>query len=77
MRVILRDFDQRRPEYIVLPTRIDWYIQAVSDHIKELGLNPKRKANFVRAWQDLRDYVRQNYRPEAVVGKLTIYRREN
>ncbi|HEX4054314.1 MAG TPA: glycosyltransferase family 39 protein [Tepidisphaeraceae bacterium] len=75
--IILSDFDRRRPKYILLPTRIDWYIQAVSDHIKELGLNPKRKANYVKAWDELRDYVRKNYRPEAVVGKETIYHREN
>lgn len=76
-RVILSDFDQRRPRYILLPTRIDWYVQAVSTHIKELGLNPKRQANYVKAWHDLRDYVQTHYRPEAQVGKETIYRRRN
>ncbi len=72
---MLKDFDERRPRYILLPTKIDWYIQAVSTHIKELGLNPKRQANYVRAWNDLRDYVRENYSPEAEAGKETIFRR--
>jgi Dolichyl-phosphate-mannose-protein mannosyltransferase len=74
---ILRDFDRRRPKYILLRTRIDWYIHAVSDHIKELGLNPQRKANFVLAWDELRDYVRAHYRPEAQVGEETVYRRND
>jgi Dolichyl-phosphate-mannose-protein mannosyltransferase len=72
---MLADFDQRRPKFILLPTKIDWYIDAVSNHIKELNLNPQRKKNFVTAWIDLRDYVRKNYRPEAQIGRETIYRR--
>jgi hypothetical protein len=75
--VILSDFNQRRPRYILLPTRIDWYIQAVSTHIKELGLNPKRQANYVKAWHNLRDYVQAHYHPEVQVGKETIFRRSN
>jgi len=75
--VILRDFDERQPKYILLPTQIDWYIQALSNHIKELGLHPKRKQNYVKAWINLRDYVQSHYRPEAQVGKETVYRRRN
>jgi hypothetical protein len=74
-RAMLADFDRRRPKYILLPTKIDWYIDAVSNHIKELNLNPQRKKNFVSAWIELRDYVRKNYRPEAQIGRETIYRR--
>jgi hypothetical protein len=73
---MLRDFDQRRPRYMLLPTRIDWYIQAVSTHIKELGLNPQRQANYVTAWHNLRDYIQKNYSPETQAGKETIYRRK-
>ena len=76
-RAMLRDFDRRRPRYVLLPTRIDWYIQAVSTHIKELGLNPRRQTNYVKAWHDLRDYVQKNYSPEAQVGKETVYRRKD
>jgi hypothetical protein len=74
-RAMLQDFDQRRPEYIVLPTKFDHYVHALSDHIKELGLRPTRKANFIRAWMELSDYVLKNYRPEAQVDWETIYRR--
>jgi hypothetical protein len=74
---MLKDFDDRHPRYILLPTKIDWYIHAVSTHIKELGLNPKRQANYIQAWHDLRDYVRKNYAPEAEAGKETIFRRIN
>ncbi|MGA2442639.1 MAG: hypothetical protein ABSH08_16920 [Tepidisphaeraceae bacterium] len=74
-RAMLGDFDQRRPKYIVLPTKFDHYVHALSDHVKELGLRPTRKANFIRAWMELRDYVRENYRPEAQVDWETVYRR--
>jgi hypothetical protein len=76
-RAMLEDFDQRRPKYIVLPTNFDPYIHALSDHVKELGLRPTRKANFIRAWMELRDYVRKNYRPEARFDRETVYRRSS
>jgi hypothetical protein len=74
-RAMLGDFDQRRPKYIVLPTKFDHYVHAISDHIKELGLRPKRKANFIHAWMMIHDYVLRNYHVEAQAGWETIYRR--
>ncbi len=74
-REMLGDFDRRRPKYIVLPTKFDHYVHALSDHIKELGLRPRRKANFIRAWIELRDYVQKNYHAEAPVDWETVYRR--
>jgi len=73
---MLSDFDQRRPKYIVLPTRFDYYIHALSERIKELGLRPRRKANFIHAWLLLQDYVQRNYHAEATADWETIYRRD-
>jgi hypothetical protein len=72
---MLADFDRTRPKFIVLPTQFDRYVHAVSDHIKELGLRPNRKANFIAAWMRLREYVQRNYHAEARAGADTIYRR--
>lgn len=72
---MLADFEQTRPKFIALPTQFDHYVHALSDHIKELGLRPNRKANFIEAWMRLQEYVRQNYHPEAQAGRDTIYRR--
>ena len=74
-RDMLGDFDQRRPEYIVIPTDFELYGRKLANRIKELGLRPQRKANFIRAWMDLGDYVRKNYHPEARLAWETIYRR--
>jgi hypothetical protein len=74
-RAMLEDFDQRRPKYIVIPTDFELYGRKLANRIKELGLRPERKANFIRAWTQLGDYVRKNYRPEARLAWETIYRR--
>ena len=76
-RAMLSDFDERRPKYIVLPTKFDYYIHTLSEHIKELGLRPQRKANFIHAWLLLQDYVKRNYYAEARAERETIYRRNH
>jgi hypothetical protein len=70
---MLDDFDQRRPKYIVLPTRFDHYVHALADHIKELGLRPRRKANFIAAWMMLHDYVQSHYHAQTQVDWETVY----
>jgi hypothetical protein len=73
---MVSDFEERRPKYIVLPTKFDHYVRALSERIKELGLRPQRKANFIHAWSLLREYVLNNYHAEANADWETIYRRD-
>jgi hypothetical protein len=73
---MLSDFDQSRPKFIVLPTKFDTYVVALSQRIKELGLRPRRKANFIHAWHLLHDYVLRNYHAETQADWETIYRRD-
>jgi hypothetical protein len=72
---MLQDFHARQPLFIVLPTNFDATVAFVAGHIKELGLRPQRKANFIAACNLLHDYVLHNYVPEAQCGRDTIYRR--
>jgi hypothetical protein len=74
-RAMLRDFDERRPRYIAIPTDFQTYGGKLANRIKELGLRPRRKANFLEAWSELGNYVRANYVAETKADWETIYRR--
>ena len=73
---MLADFERNRPKYVLLPTEVERFITFQSSHIKELGNDPVRKANFTKAWGMLREYVDAHYVAEAVIGRDTVYRRE-
>jgi hypothetical protein len=72
---MLRDFDQRHPKYIVIPTNFDSYGEKLANRIKELGERPVRRAHFLQAWSELGAYVHANYQPEAQADWETIYTR--
>lgn len=74
-QALLRDLATRRPRYIVLPTALDAYIAKICSQLRELELDPIRRANYIQAWGTLRSYVSENYLPEAQVGHETIFRR--
>ncbi len=76
-RIILEDFQRTRPQYIILRTRLDERIAYLCQRIAELEAAPKRRENFVTAWQRIERYVNDHYFPEAVVGPETIYRRRD
>lgn len=74
---MLDDFDQTHPKYIVVATNFADYGRKLAARIKELGIRPQRKANFIRAWMELGDYVQNHYHPEAKLQWETIYRRND
>jgi hypothetical protein len=74
-QALLRDLAARRPRYIVLPTALDAYIAKICAQLRELELDPIRRANYIEAWAALRSYVSENYVAEAQVGHETIFRR--
>jgi hypothetical protein len=73
---MLADFDQTRPKYMVIPTNFRPYGLKLANRIKELGLRPERKANFIKAWDALGDYVHANYQPLTQADWETIYVRK-
>lgn len=74
-RIMLDDFERTRPKYILLRTRLDERVAYLTGRIAELEQVTKRRENFVIAWHRIRQYVDQHYRPEATVGRETVYRR--
>ena len=72
--IFLRDFDDRKPKYLVLPK--DWDQPepglANCDILKHC---PQRRANFVRAWRQFRSGVAWKYHLETSIGASMVYRR--
>jgi hypothetical protein len=74
-RIILDDFQHRRPRFIVLRSQLDRRVKYLTTRIAELEHIPQRRQNFLIAWARLKEYVDRHYRPVAVVGRETIYER--
>jgi len=72
---MIADFDERRPEYIVLPADLDGYVQTHIHGIEELARDPQRAAAYRNAWERVRSYVQRYYFPEASLGNETVFRR--
>ena len=73
---LLADLEDRKPAIIVLriePTmqnRIDTWTQQPG-----LSNYPQRKADYLQAWDDYRQYVEQHYRQETEIDGLRVFRR--
>jgi hypothetical protein len=74
-RAVLNDFEQRQPNYILLPADIDAHVDGFVDGIDELSHNPLRAARYRLAWSQLRNYVLQHYVPEVQIDAQIVYRR--
>lgn len=72
---LLDDFQERRPTFLILPTDVERHVGKVTTHLKELRLSPRRTANYIRAWSDLKKYVVERYTPLAQIDGETLYRR--
>jgi hypothetical protein len=73
---LMRDFADREPAFIVLPTDLDAHINFYVDGIEELAHNPPRAAGYRFAWEQMRKYVAAHYVAEAQVGNETVFRRK-
>jgi len=76
-RIILDDFATQKPDYVLLPARFDLYIRWHADNILEFERFPIRRANYILAWEQIRQYVRQNYVAEATVGDNQVWLRRS
>jgi hypothetical protein len=71
---MLSDFQGRKPKYVLLKSsRAASLPRMTSGPI--LSLCPERRANFVRAWQNVETYVSAHYYLETVIDGTDIYRR--
>jgi hypothetical protein len=76
-KIIVDDFRDRRPVYVVMPVHIDRYTAFYSQHLKELAGFPQRRANFIKAWKQMQAFVDAHYHAETQLGLETVYRRND
>jgi hypothetical protein len=73
--LLLGDFEQRRPHYIILPTDVEAKLRVETSQCLHLMRSPVRAENFRHAWRQIEQYVKDRYTPEAQIGQETIWRR--
>lgn len=74
-REMHRDFETRRPRWMVLPNDLSAYLQDMTEMVAELERLPGRRAAFLNAWGALEAYIREHYVPVARLGHETVYER--
>ncbi len=73
--VMLRDFDIRRPKYIVMPMDLKDKLRDETTRAPELFHRPLRKQNYIKAWGRIEAYVKSHYTLEKWIDGQMIYRR--
>ncbi|HWP39647.1 MAG TPA: hypothetical protein VNL70_01890, partial [Tepidisphaeraceae bacterium] len=73
--LLLSDFEQRHPRYIILPTDVEAKLRVETTQCLHLLRSPVRAENFRHAWRQIATYVADHYTPEAQIGHETIWRR--
>ena len=73
--VMLRDFEDRRPKYMIMPLDLRDKLRDETTRAPELLNRPQRRQNYVRAWTRIDDYVKRHYRLEKCLDGQLIYRR--
>jgi hypothetical protein len=71
-QVILRDFDDRRPKFVILPADMQSMLRFETSRTPA-ERRPVRATNYRRAWQDIRAYVAQHYTPQAQIGDQEVF----
>jgi hypothetical protein len=74
--ILLADFEQRKPRFVILPTDIDDKIDGEITYCAHLTRSPVRAKNFAWAWREVERYVKENYVEEIRIRGETIYRRK-
>jgi hypothetical protein len=75
--VMIRDFEERKPKYIVLPENLEAKLKYESERAPEMQRRPVRAENYRNAWRRIETYVKENYAPEATIDREIIYRRRS
>jgi hypothetical protein len=72
---MLRDFEIRRPKYIILPSDLERKLKYESERAPEMQRRPVRAENYRIAWRSIDAYVRAHYTAETTIEHETIWRR--
>jgi hypothetical protein len=73
--IMLRDFEIRRPKYIILPSDLERKLKYESERAPEMQRRPVRAENYSIAWRSIDAYVRAHYTAETTIDHETIWRR--
>jgi hypothetical protein len=73
--VMLRDFELRRPKYIIMPVDLERKLEYESERAPEMQRRPVRAENYRIAWRRIDGYVRAHYTAETVIDHETVWRR--
>src|SRR5439155_11954997 len=72
---ILDDFRQRRPEYVVLPTNLQTFLDHQAQQVAELDRSNTQRDSYIAAWRSIEAYAHANYDVETTIARWTVYRR--
>lgn len=73
-RILLSDFQQRRPKFIVLDADLTQSLYA-QEQLPLLASRPRRLANFRQAWHAINRYLAEHYVLQGQVDDQLVYRR--
>jgi hypothetical protein len=73
--IMLRDFELRRPKYLIMPQDLERKLSYESERAPEMQRRPIRAQNYRIAWRRIDAYVRAHYAPETTIEHETVWRR--
>jgi hypothetical protein len=73
---MLRDFEIRRPKYIIIPIDLERKLTYETQRAPEMQRRPIRAQNYRIAWRAIEAYVREHYVDETSIGTETLWRRK-
>jgi hypothetical protein len=74
-KILLGDFDQRKPKYIVLPQKWHDEVRAIANNTVWMAWLPQRRAAYLKACDEIEDYIRHHYIKERNVDGQEAWRR--
>lgn len=74
-QMILRDFRDHPPDWVVLYEDPKKFIDFYSTGMAEMSASPARRDNFARAWMSIDEYVRKRYLKVTTIAGMDMYRK--
>jgi hypothetical protein len=75
--IMLKDFEHRRPRYILLPQDLDAWVDQQDRSVAQEPGYERRRTNYRLAWKSIFNYVTSHYAAETNIDGQTLYRRRD
>jgi hypothetical protein len=75
--IMLRDFEIRRPKYILLPQDLEAWLDEKDHKASAEPGYAVRRVNYRAAWRSIFNYVQAHYTSEVHIDGETLYRRRD